>query len=134
MTVPVAAAHAAALVTVLQTTGRPVGDGVAPAGSPPYSILWDLPGGALDGPVGDPNADLDMPFQVTCVGRVADEARRMADKVRLALLTSAVVVSGRAVMRVAPDGGLGSVERDDDTGGPPLWYCAPRFRLLTTPA
>ncbi len=126
-----AADHAAAVVAVLAGTGRPVGDASAPAGLPPYCIVYDIAGGDLDGPLGDPYADVDWPFQVTCVGRLADEARRMADKVRVAL-DAPVTVAGRAV-RVVPDGGLGPVARDDETAGPPLWYCTPRFRLYTTP-
>jgi len=99
---------------------------------PPCVVFYDLDGGQIDGPLADPDRDVVYPFQLTCVGISAAAARKVADDARAALPN--VVIEGRRVMRLEPDGGLGGVKSDDDTADPTLFYLTPKWRLWTTPA
>jgi hypothetical protein len=96
----------------------------------PYIVVHDLRS-LFDGPMNGPEEDGETSIQTTCVGCVPSQARRVADRVRDALLTQAITVDGRRVTRVRPDGGHG-VERDDAVT-PPLFCAAPRFTISTTP-
>jgi hypothetical protein len=118
---------------VTDHTDLNVGDGHKPAGDAPYVVLYLIDGGGLDGPVGDPEADLTTVVQATCVGRTQAEAMWVRDRVTRTFRTVPIdTPTGRAVMQVrtATPGG---VTRDDDHQ-PPLWYCTPRFPITTTPA
>ena len=126
--------HAVGVLTALRTLepGIAVGDGVRPAATP-SCVLDDIGGGALDGPVSDSQADAEVPFQVRCIGRSAEEARWVADKVRAAVVN--VTVAGRVMSRpVEFDGPGGQLNRDDDAASPSLYGYQIRFRLHTTPA
>jgi hypothetical protein len=121
--------HTAAVITALATTGRPVGDAVAPpAASAPYVVVYPQ-GGNRDGPIGDPDSDAGLVYQFTCVGRDRQGAQWMADRVAEAVRN--VVIPGRGVMRVEPLNDS-PVERDTDVT-PPLFYVTPIYRLHTTP-
>lgn len=132
--------HALAVVAALEAAGLAVGDGVAPrvgAGSSdpfvaPCVVVYMIPGGMIDGPLGDPDADGDGRFQLTSVGRLASEARWYADKALAAVSApGAVVVPGRSIQRVRPMGTWGGVERDDSVPIPPLFYVTAVFGLFT---
>lgn len=122
--------HTQALLSVLQATGRPVGDAVAPpAASAPYVVLYPQ-SGTRGGPIADPDADAALTYQFTCVGRDRRGAQWLAD--RVADVVRNVAFPGRALLRVqllndSP------VERDDDVT-PPLWYATPVYQFWTTPA
>ena len=78
-------------------TGKPADFARAPLDSvtgetvePPYTIIYPVPGGSFSGPIfHSPEADVDIYYQVRCVGLRYDQARAMADLVRQA-------VTGRA--------------------------------------
>lgn len=120
-----------------------VGDAEAPSGLPRdstgvpttgYAIVWPMPSGGTSGPLGDIHADEAFVVQITSVGRVRAQAQEVADIAKARLLTVPLQIPGRTVMgppRI--DVGTG-VSRDDDTGGPPLFVAAHRYRFLTTPA
>lgn len=133
-------AHDLAVVDALAGLGRPVGLGEAPEGAlvalrsgagPDYLVVHPLPLGSRTGPAGDPDADAELVWQVTCVARRPEGARWLAGRVESAL--GELAVPGRAVMRVVPDN-AGGLARDDSLGDPPLFYATPRVRVFTTPA
>lgn len=96
-----------------------------------YAIVYPLPGGTRDGSIGDPDRDIILNYQVTCVGDSPEAARSVASDADLGVRTG-VTVEGRRVLRVVPvdDGG---VQPDDDTQGPRLFYATPRFTVWTSP-
>lgn len=131
--------HALAVIASLEAAGLTVGDGVAPRdGSPPRIVapcvvVHMVPGGAIDGTAGDPDGWADARFQLTCVGRVAAEARYTADLADSALGDNPPTVDGRKVRRVRPVEPWGRVERDNDVT-PPLFYATRTWGLWTFPA
>lgn len=112
--------------------GFEVGDGHKPDGDTPYTVLYLIEGGALDGPVADPEADLTATVQATCVGRSQAEAMWVRDRVIRTLRMLPIDIPGRTVMWVRTTG-PGAATRDDQHQ-PPLWYCTPRVQIATTPA
>lgn len=126
--------HALALLAVLGTVdGLDVGDGVAPDDhTGRYVVLHMLPGGEIDGTAADPDEWADARFQITAVGRVASEARWVADLAHEALVTETVAVDGRSIQRVRPLDAWARVERDDDQA-PPLFYATRVYGLWSFP-
>lgn len=128
--------HALAIIAALD--GLTVGDHEAPLDDdgvplpPPYVIVYLLPGGTVDGPLGKPDVDRDVPFQLTAVGRLAAEARDYLDQAVAAITGQTVTVAGRAVYRCRPTEAAGQVQRDDDVQ-PPVFYGIARFSIFTTP-
>ena len=126
----------AAVIGVLETIGRPVGDAASPAGAPvdlaPYVVLYPMWRRNPDGPVDDPEADTEYVYQLTCVGRDRQGAQVMRDQCRATLTRESLTVSGTEIAAVWWDSGSGDVTRDDDLD-PPLFYCTDRFVLSTTP-
>lgn len=135
LTVPSSKEHVDGVLAAARRGTRPVFDGVADdATNMPYGVLYDLSGGAFDGPNDDPdrNVDVEFPYQITIVGETAEQVRAMADAVRSSL-ADGIDVAGRVVVRNVPDGGLGQLQRDD-VAGLPVFYLTPRWRLFSTPA
>lgn len=131
--------HALAILAALTTAGVAAGDGHAPhsidPGSDawtPYSVLYMLNGGELDGPLNAPEADGELPFQLTSVGRLAAEARYQADEATAAITTTAITVTGRTIQRARLSEAGSGVQRDDDVQ-PPLFYVVQRFVLTSRP-
>jgi hypothetical protein len=129
----------AALLTRLRTgSGKQIGDGRSPypQGSTPaypYGVMYPIPSGPRDGPLADPHADLTLVYQVTCIGQQREQARWLADRIINDLLYgAALVIVGAKVTFVELEVNPG-VERDDTTGGPPLYVATPRFRFSFTP-
>ena len=138
--------HDLAVVEALEGIdgGHPVGYGAAPdgaladlmgAGGPDYLIVYPLPGGWRDGPMGDPYADVELAYQVTCVGALAAGVRHLVSRIESALVD--LVVEGREVVQVTPDD-MGAVRLDPDVkpdrAGAGVFIATPRFRIVTTPA
>ena len=67
-----------------------VGDSDAPDCDPPYAIVLTLPGGTLEGPIGDPEADAMDRLQVVGVGKIPKQARLVLDEARAALTIDAL--------------------------------------------
>lgn len=131
--------HALAIIARLEAATLIVGDGEAPLDEdgekipPPYSVLYMLPGGEVDGSAASPDSDGDIRFQLTHVGRLPAEARWQADRAGAELVGHPLVVPGRSVRRVRPLEASNRVERDDDVT-PPLFYVPARFGAWTFPA
>jgi hypothetical protein len=129
--------HDQAVIAALETIGQPVGFAEAPAGAlegvrsrsgPDYLLLFPL-NALRDGSLADPFAEVDLSYQVTCVGRLAAGVRWLVDQIEPALL--AVAITGRAVTQVVPEEG-GQVRTDFDVD-PPVFSATPRYRITTVP-
>jgi hypothetical protein len=123
--------HTLAVIDALKTIGKPVGDARKPDGEPPYAVVYPF-GGTRSGPVGDPDADASLTWQITCVGRDREGAEWMADRVAEVMDGGVVNIPGRKVMRAQTVSDQ-PIRRDDDVQ-PPLFYATPIWRLDTTPA
>lgn len=121
------------------SSGRPVGDGEAPAGATfPYHVVHLLPSPPLDGSWGDPHEQAVLSVQVNSIGTTREEAQFARHRARLVLLGR---TNGAWSIPLTGDGwrvfhrehdGDGGVERTDD-----LFTAPDRFRLhvaASTPA
>lgn len=137
--------HALAILTALEplesrTVPIKVGDGVAPLSTDgdvvaPCVVLHFRTGGEMFSSVGCADTDAVIPFQTTCVGLTAEQARIVADAVAGELDGASLTVTGREVYRVRRPRGVigGSPERDDEVT-PPLFYIPVLWQLLTAAA
>lgn len=114
---PVAEAIKASLVAA----GLSVGDHRAPAGVPPYTVLYMQPGGRVEGTAANPAEFYDFRFRLTSVGQVPAQARWQHDRAEAALQAHPVTVSGRTIQRVQRIDASPGVQRDDAVD-PPLYY------------
>lgn len=99
----------------------------------PYAIVYPLAGGEFDGPLGCPDNDASLTWQVTCVGSTRKQCEWGADKVLAALIGARLAVAGRYLPRLYADMAQGGARRDD-TVQPPVYIATPRFRAYSTPA
>lgn len=129
--------HDLAVITRLETLGKPVGFAEAPAGAldgvrlrtgPDYMILWPL-NSIRGGTLADPFRDVELVYQVTCVGRLASGVRWLVSRIETAL--AGTTITGRTLLQVIPEDG-GQVRTDDDVT-PNVFIATPRFRLETVP-
>jgi hypothetical protein len=122
-----------AVITTLEAMAnpRPVGDGRAPAGGFPYTVVYSLDDEAVDGPFNDWEADVTHTIQLTTVGETPEQARMLQDANRAAMHTLAAP-AGREVSQVRRSGGM-PVERDPEEQ-PPLFYAVDVWAVVTTPA
>lgn len=111
-------------ITVLEAGGLTVGDANA-EGAPPYVVAYPL-GVEWDGVLaaGAEWSEVDATVQATCVGTSREQAEWLADRVHTLTLAADAGWRARPLPRPA-------VARDDDTGGPPLFYAYARFALHT---
>lgn len=98
----------------------------------PYCIVISLPGGIFDGPLGCPDNDASLIWQVTCVGVNRPQCESIVDRVNDALIGQPLNVTGRFIARVWADMAGGGVRRDD-TVQPPVFIATPRYRVESTP-
>lgn len=118
-------------IAVLEAGGLSVGDGNAtsrPDGqgndlSPPYVVVYPL-SVEWDGAIGGGAAwsEQDVGLQATCVAVSREQAEWLADRVHDLTLAADEDWRARPLPRPA-------VVRDDETGGPPLFYVYVRFAL-----
>lgn len=134
--------HATAILDRLETwpglATVKIGDHVAPKSSTgkivaPSAVLYLRPGGEITGSLGCLDTDGWLPFQITCVGQVAQQAMWVADRVHEALTSSPLLVTDRFVGRLRRTYLGPHAERDEDVS-PPLFYVAPEYRLWTIEA
>lgn len=145
MTVVELLPHDQSVVTALEAIagGHPVGFaknppgallGVQQATGPDFYTVWPI-SGLRDGPSGDPFADVDLIYQINCIGRDADGVRWLQDRIEPALAT--VAIPGRSVLQIAPEDS-GALRPDEDLrpelDGPGVQIVTPRYRISTTPA
>ncbi|WP_416520007.1 hypothetical protein [Streptomyces achromogenes] len=139
----------AALKTLLESTGRPVGLGKMPQAQPPYFILYDVDTSVSGAAFADDNEDLSVVYQVTTVSGPdptvqsstgsLDQAEFWADKAREAILrrdpdtgqwaTALTVAGARVVCRKLETEPGGT---SDPTDG--IISYVQRFRFDLTPA
>lgn len=142
-------AHDLAVLDRLKTIGRPVEFGRAPdgalnrllqdpstaGGNDDYMVLYPIAGGSRDGSLEDPYADIQLPYQVTCIGYAAAGVRWMVTRIEPAL--AGITITGRSIVQIIPDD-PGPVRLDEDINpelaGTGLLVGTPRFTLHTTPA
>lgn len=71
------------LTMLRDATSKPIGDHKIPPGaSPPYGILYVIPGGEFYGTLAEPHDDVQCVVQITSVGASREMAMAMADLVR----------------------------------------------------
>lgn len=118
--------------------GITIGDHVAPR-SPddllvvPAAVVYMRPGGAITGSIGCLDTDGILPFQVTCIGETAAQARWVADLVHAALTADPLEIDDRYVARLHRNFLGASAQRDDDVK-PPVFYLPAEYRLMTNAA
>jgi len=88
--------------------------------------------GDLSGPIGDRFADITVPIQLTAVGVGPEQASAYADAARVALLTSPLTVTDRAVW--PPWQTASQPTQRDDTVQPPLWIATAQYEIKSNPA
>lgn len=140
--------HSGAIILALRSAGLTVFDSGPPTNTDqdwgwvdvpgqsayrPYVILYDLPGGEFDGPLGCPDDDASLIWQATCIAETAERCRWLTDKAVAALVGQQIPVEGRSICRLYADFVAGAVRRDD-TVQPPVYISTPRFRATSTPA
>lgn len=136
-----------AVLTLLRTGGRTVYDGafggnaVTPAY--PYDILYGLLGGSSDPmpDLEDRNDEITLPYQVTSVSSLRNQARRTARVARDLLIgrnpagahvTPMVMPTGWVCIRRAADPAMPGVDRTGDT--PNAIFTVPaRYLITVTP-
>jgi len=129
---PATLPHVDAVTAVLTAASIVTSLGAAPPdASPPFCVLYINAGQAVPGSLADPLSDFDALMQATCVGKTAEQALSVSDRVRAALSVP-LVVAGRSGLRPEELGGP-PVQRDDDVV-PPLFYVPVQYRLRSTPA
>ena len=89
-------------------------------------------GGTVGGTLGCPDELVDARFQLTAIGRLAAEARDVADRAAAAL-EGGLAVPGRRIRRVRPIDPWSRIERDEDVQ-PPLFYAVRTYGLFSFPA
>lgn len=135
MTQPDLLPHAEAIIDRLESADLVVGDHVAPK-SPngqivaPCVVLYLLPGGQQSGNLGQVDVDAWLPFQLTCVGRMAAQAMNTADIAHQALTGTPLEITDRHIASIRRNGFGARAERDDDVT-PPLFYVPVQYRLWT---
>lgn len=134
------AGHTDALLEALESTGFPVGDGMAPKDYEeredtdyPYVVLVanDTPWWRMTGPLDDSQADKDLVYSVISVGLNRAQAELMAEKVRAVLKPENVDIPGYRVQNLYFDN-LGRADPDHDIR-PSIWAIMDRVSLKTTP-
>lgn len=108
------------------------GDGAGLGKFKPYCVVYPLAGGVFDGPLGCPDDDASLTFQVTCVGATRAQCEWACDTVNDLLIGQPLTVAGRFVYRVWADMAGGGVRRDDEVQ-PPVFIATPRYRVESTP-
>lgn len=136
----VTAAVLAELNTIADTAAFLVGDGEKPAAAGwqgergtsefvPYAVLWPIPGGTLDGSLGQPDSDAVTDYQVTAVGATREQAEVVADLVRAGLVRAQLDIDDRGVISVTCDEFGGAVP--DRSVEPPVFMVADRYCVST---
>lgn len=97
-----------------------------------YCIVYPLSGGVFDGPLGCPDDDASLIWQVTCVGATRPQCESVVDRVNDTLIGQPLSIAGRFVTRVWADMAGGGVRRDD-TVQPPVFIATPRYRIESVP-
>lgn len=100
----------------------------------PYAVMWGDIGTRVNSSLALDSADMDWPFQVTCVGGDINRCLWAVDKVCAALVDVSPVVAGRSVWPIRQEAAGPDKPIRDDKVQPPRWYVPLLFRTYSTPA
>lgn len=85
---------------------------------PPYAYFELFPGGEMDGPLSDSQADMEFRIRIVGVGKSADEAHNVSDACTKRMHKEYISIAGRKVRTVRRVTSNAGDERDDDTATP----------------
>lgn len=117
----------------------PVGFGERPVTNtgefdePPYLVISYLPGGSLDGPISDSQADVSIRVLIASMGKTAKEASVLRDIAHGNMQKENISVTNRKVRDLKVDSPTDGVYRDDDAPTP-IFYTRQIYLMDTTPA
>ncbi len=124
--------HADAIAGLLTTAGLAVTIGEATDdAATPFVVLYPTPGLELAENLGKPIGDIQVDFQLTCVGESSEQALWCADKARTAINRVIPTVSGRVCWPIWADEQPQPVRRDDAVD-PPKFVAISRWSLRST--
>jgi len=128
------------LTTILGGLGAaiPVGFGERPVNAdkqhslPPYVVVSFLPGGLLDGPVSDSQADVLLRLIVLSMGNTASEATTLRDIAHKEMHKENFSITNRKIRNLTIENPSDGVYRDDDAPTP-IFYTRQIYLMDTTP-
>jgi hypothetical protein len=127
-----------ACLNIAESTGVPVGDGVAPDCDKPYIIIDSVSSPRYTGPLDDGEADSMDRIQFACIGSTRAQADLTRDGLRAALTYDALdaefitLSASRRTMEVILDIPRG-VQRDDRGLPAPIFSGIDQYLISTTP-
>jgi hypothetical protein len=127
-----------ACINIAESTGIPVGDGVAPDCDKPYIVVNSVSSPRYDGPFSDMEADSMDRIQFACIGSTRESADWARDKVRDALTVATLdaefvtITEPRRTMQIILDIPRG-VQRDDRGLPAPIFSGIDQYLISTTP-
>lgn len=140
-------AHTDAVIAALEAEGLRVGRGTDPDGAGwqgapgtsdfhSYVVVFPMPGGNRHGPIGDPERDGQLDYQITCVAPDQQACERLVDRCSNALQRANVTVTGRKIISITHQDGAANVPRDDapEPEAPSLFHATPRYRVWSVAA
>lgn len=133
--------HADAVIAHLRLkTNRPIGDGQAVKqlddrsdDDYPYCVVYEFDTFSfnMSGPINNPQADMQIHYNLISVGRTRKQCDMMNERVRAAMFDGTLQVEGFHIQQVLFDL-AGRTKRDDDIR-PPLFTKADRIYVQSTP-
>jgi hypothetical protein len=117
----------------------PVGFGERPIGDdklhepPPYLFVTYLPGGTLDGPLSDSQADVSIRILLFSAGKTAREATVLRDIAHQEMHKENFTVSNRKIRNLIVETPSDGTYRDDDAPSP-IFYTRQIYLMDTTPS
>lgn len=117
----------------------PVGFGERPVNAetkhepPPYAVVSYLPGGLLDGPISDSQADITLRISIFSMGNTAREATVLRDLVHKEMHKENFTVTNRKIRNLTVESPSDGVFRDDDVPTP-IFYTRQIYVMDTTPS
>lgn len=128
-----------ACIAIAESTGVPVGDGVAPECDRPYIVVDSVISPRYDGPfLFAPEADSSDRIQFACIGDTREQADAVRDSLRTALTVVALdaefvsTSASRRTTRVILDIPRG-VQRDERGLPDPIFSAIDQYMIETTP-
>ncbi len=100
---------------------------------PPYVVITYIPGGDLEGPLADSQADINLRVLVNAMGNTAHEASVLRDIVHTQMMDkSNFSITNRKIRSIGNEVASDGLERDDDAPTP-IHYTRQIYILDTVP-
>jgi len=139
--------HVTAVIDHLRASisAFPIGDGYRPViesadpdldakyEDPPYAIVFLRPGGILDGPISDSEADTVFSIQITGVGNTQTEALTVSDICLKYMDKGSITIPNRKIRNISKSISSDGAQRDDDVPTP-VYYSFEIYDIDTVPA